>query len=197
MTEQEVSQIEDALSVKLPREYTDIVTDYPFEEFAGKSDWSIGDNWQSLVSSTQKYRQGFGSTPPWPHELIAIGCEGDACPIVLNLESGLVLKLDHGNPTKDPMEKYENLGVYLKILLKDYEEMIKEEDSGSDEIFTALLIGLILGVIVGAPLLNAFAGWSYWLAIPIGGLLGLILLGFVAFFLDKISGNTNKNCKNS
>ena len=123
MTAADISKIELHLGVTLPSKYIDVLLNYPFEADAGKFEWSIGDDAESIIRWTSDYRNGFAGNPPWPHELICIGTEGDGCPISLNLQSMKVLKIDRGNPEREPLEEHDSFEGYLSECLEDYADL--------------------------------------------------------------------------
>jgi SMI1 / KNR4 family (SUKH-1) len=104
LTDNDVARIESALNVRLPDDYvTFLIQD--------RSDATVDDTTalsdaDAIIEATQEYRRGFAGLPPWPHLYVYIGDEADACPYVLDTESGRVIRMDKGNLDRAPIAEY-------------------------------------------------------------------------------------------
>lgn len=123
MTDEDIARIETELNVRLPGPYREALRNFPFDEDRGTMNWSLGDAANDVIWWTRQFRSGYAGNPVWPSSLLCIGTEGDACPIALDLETGAVMKLDHGNPTLPPMERYETFQDFMDALIRDWNDM--------------------------------------------------------------------------
>lgn len=124
MTTSDLHKIEQDLSVRFTDDYAKAVLAYPFLEDQGTMNWSLGDNADSIIMLTQQYRSGYVGNPKWPHQYVCIGLEGDGCPLAMNVETTEVIKVYKGNIEKEPMERYDNFGIFFDLLLREWNDYI-------------------------------------------------------------------------
>src|SRR4051812_38155835 len=103
MKPSDIAAIEESLSVKLPEAYRLLMcgSDAPRFDSAG-----LFDEVALIVDRTKEQRQGYGGAPRWPHHLVYIGDQEDACPYALDTQTGVITQTDHGNLTKEPLARY-------------------------------------------------------------------------------------------
>ena len=106
-----VNEVEIALGIKLPDDYINIFSSQDEEYFPDEV--SLIRDPKSIIESTMEYRNGFSGLPKWPSSYIYIGDEADACPYVLNTESGSIAKLDKGNIEKQPIHTFQNINEFI------------------------------------------------------------------------------------
>lgn len=110
MTAADVAAIEAELGVRLPLAYVRFVQ-------AARDDTidatSVSDNPAHVVEMTRAYRDGEFGGKPWPPHLVFIGDEADACPRVLDCESGVVVRVGKGDLSTRPIERYEDFGRFV------------------------------------------------------------------------------------
>jgi hypothetical protein len=66
MTREHLKLMEEKLQVVLPTAYRQVVTSFPWPEFAGGTEFSLWDDAALNVERTLEYREGYGGAPPWP-----------------------------------------------------------------------------------------------------------------------------------
>ena len=118
---EELHQIENALGITFSEIYKQVMVDYPFKEDAGTINWSLWDDSGKITEWNLIYRNGYGPCPEWSKNYYLIGSEGDACPLAINLESGIVIKTNHGRVCEEPLEEYESFEEYLAFLKANYD----------------------------------------------------------------------------
>ena len=52
-----------------------------------------------------------------------------------------------------------------------------------DQTDFSLLVGLFVGLPVGAAVLSSLTGWSLWITYPTGGVVGLFIIAAATYFL--------------
>ena len=77
---------------------------------------SLIDNAESIVEATLLYRNGFMGLEPWQVNLIYIGDEADACPYILNCNTGTVIRSEKGDIKKPPLAEFKNLNEFLSSI---------------------------------------------------------------------------------
>lgn len=106
-----VEYIERELDISLPNEFSSIFDSFPHQSYIGSTEQEFWHDAEEIVLWTKKYRSGYNGLPAWPDNYLCIGDDGAACPYVLDLNSGLVLHLDHGHINTDHLgtdEQFEN-----------------------------------------------------------------------------------------
>jgi len=119
MTKSDLEQIEEELGVKLPISYRKAVSPYPFCQFHGTMEWSLGDCAKEIIKWTNIYRKGFGVNRSWPENFIVIGLEEDGCPLVLDVEKFCVFKTNRGSLENEYLEFYPTVDSFLAVLKED------------------------------------------------------------------------------
>ena len=123
MTLEDLTTMEQQLGVILPDRYKQIMLSYPWPKFASTTDFSLWDDAALNIERTFEYRAGYGGAPPWPLDYIRIGDDDDACPYALQCSDGAIIKTDHGNLTKRPLEEFATVDAFVRQLqatLDDY-----------------------------------------------------------------------------
>jgi hypothetical protein len=116
MTLEHLTLMEQQLHVTLPTAYKQVVTTFPWPEFAGGTEFSLWDDAALNVERTLEYREGYGGAPPWPLDYIHIGDDDDACPYALRCSDGTVVKTDHGNLTARPLARFASMETFVREL---------------------------------------------------------------------------------
>lgn len=98
-----LARIEESLELTLPAAYRDFLATARTRDIDGQSVFGDAD---LIISSTREYREGFGRNPKWPRSWVYAGDEGDACPYVVDTATGEVIKTDHGDPDRKPLERF-------------------------------------------------------------------------------------------
>lgn len=111
MTEPEIQSIEQALQVRLPKDYRQFLAADRGED--DPDDTTLEDAPGPIIEATQEYRAGFSGLQPWPDSLVYMGDESDACPYVIDCGSGEVRRLDKGNLVRRPLESFPSFGQFL------------------------------------------------------------------------------------
>lgn len=122
MIENEINKIERALDIKLPEYYKNVMLNYPFIEDKETINWSLWDKSEEIIEWTKKYQSGYSRGPKWEHHMLLIGSEHDACPLMLNLKNGIVIKTNHGCIDIEPLEEYDSFESYVTYLLSVYDD---------------------------------------------------------------------------
>ena len=121
MTKSDILDIEKALSIQLPEDYKKVMLAFPFTEDAGTINWSMWDRADKIIEWTKKYREGYSRAPNWESHMLLIGDEHDACPIMLNLKNGTVIKTNHGDTSLGPLNEYSSIKEFVSYLISIYE----------------------------------------------------------------------------
>jgi hypothetical protein len=98
-----LARIEETLGLTLPTAYRNFLATARTRDIDGQSVFGDAD---LIISSTQEYREGFGGNPRWPRSWVYVGDEADACPYVVDTITGEVIRTDHGNPDRKPLERF-------------------------------------------------------------------------------------------
>jgi hypothetical protein len=118
MTREHLKLMEEKLQVVLPTAYRQVVTSFPWPEFAGGTEFSLWDDAALNVERTLEYREGYGGAPPWPSDYVHIGDDDDACPYALRCSDGTIVKTDHGNLTARPLASFASMEIFVEELQK-------------------------------------------------------------------------------
>src|SRR4030095_5922549 len=116
MTNDDHSMMEQRLQVQLPAAYKAAVVPYPWPELANSTHYSLWDDAALNVKRTLEYRAGYGRAPAWPLQCVHIGDDDDACPYALNCSDGTIIKTDHGNLTKTPLDTFPDAHAFVTYL---------------------------------------------------------------------------------
>jgi hypothetical protein len=108
--------MEQKLQVQLPTAYAAAVVPYPWPELANSTEYSLWDDAALNVERTFEYRAGYGGAPPWPLHYVHIGDDDDACPYALHCSDGTIIKTDHGNLTKAPLDAFPDARAFVLSL---------------------------------------------------------------------------------
>jgi hypothetical protein len=85
MTEEDLSRIEDALSVRLPDVYRRQLSPFPIPSESGNTDTQVWDDAGALIAVNQRVR---AEVEGWPNWLFVIGqSEGDPCGYAIDARS--------------------------------------------------------------------------------------------------------------
>ena len=122
MNKNDLDLLERFFDISLPDEYRSTMVNYPFEEDIGTINWSLWDDIDPLIKWNQEYRVGYGACPKWPKNYFLLGSDHDACPYALDLDTGVVIKTNHGRLADEPLEEYNSFSEFLNVLKKEYEE---------------------------------------------------------------------------
>ncbi|MDB4673644.1 SMI1/KNR4 family protein [Verrucomicrobiales bacterium] len=111
LTANEIAEIEEALRVTLPQDFVTFLT-------KGRNNivdhTTVMDDAATIIEATMDYRGGVEDLPSWPDSLVYIGDEEDACPYVIDSESGRVMHLDKGNFGKPPLSEFVSFSAFLE-----------------------------------------------------------------------------------
>ena len=108
--------MEERLQVTLPNAYKKAVADFPWQQFAGSTRFSLWDDAALNIERTLEYREGYGGSPPWPLDYVHIGDDDDACPYAMRCSDGTIVKTDHGNLIKPSLERFASVEAFVQKL---------------------------------------------------------------------------------
>lgn len=139
-----VQQIESALDVKLPSAYRDFLANRRKDNTVDET--TVTDEAEVIIEATLEYRKGFVDLPKWSASEVYIGDESDACPYVLDCESGRVVRLDKGNRERKPLQEW----LSFEDFLRQMESALFEETSPAEQRKNALFnyVPLVIGLLV-------------------------------------------------
>ena len=106
----ELNRIEAELQVSLPAEYRTYVGS---KRQTTRDCYSILDSADSIIEATRTYRAGLEDLPRWPKSYLYVGDEADACPYALDTATGSVSRLDKGDISRSPLERYQSFLDFL------------------------------------------------------------------------------------
>jgi hypothetical protein len=163
MSEEDIEKIEFTLQVKLPADYAEFLR-------AGRSQDVIDSETVScsvsrIIEATTSYRQGLYGLQPWPASYIYVGDEADACPYVLDCESGRFFQTHKGNLKTNPLSSYASFSEFVEHCEADAindAEVAARPETWRDTLafYTPLIIGMLV-IFVVVPLL-AFSASQLW-----------------------------------
>lgn len=155
MTLQEVASIEEALEVTLPKAYRSFVTSP--RDFDEVDESSINSDPAFVIEATMVHRNGVAGLRPWPHDLVYIGDEADACPYVIDCATGKISRLHKGNLDTPPLKtfaSFEKLLAYLRRVAEESRLEVPPKgrwaefwDNNSSIILTLLVIFVVMPAI--------------------------------------------------
>ncbi len=139
MTPEQLTMMEEKLHVTLPSAYKQVLSAFPWPEFAGGTEFSLWDDAALNVERTLEYREGYGGAPPWPSDYVHLGLrttstlafglrppwpsdyvhigdDDDACPYALRCSDGTIVKTDHGNLTARPLASFASVETFVQEL---------------------------------------------------------------------------------
>lgn len=112
MNESDIVKIESTLGVTLPHGYRSfLLVDRITNEI---DDTTVATDADVIIQATQTYRAGFAGLASWPENLIYVGDEADACPYVIDCCNGNVRRVDKGNLTRPPLERFVSFDAFLE-----------------------------------------------------------------------------------
>lgn len=111
LTDIDIKKIEAALGVTLPRPYVSFLQGTRSKNVDAIS---VLANAELIISLTNEYRAGYCGAPGWPHKYVCIGDESDACPYVLDCETGAVFQADHGDLEKKALQHYSSFREFIR-----------------------------------------------------------------------------------
>lgn len=116
MTEADIVRIEAELKLRLPLGYREYLAqeDMDVEEHGPIDDTAVMRDADAIIEATRDYQAGFEGLPPWPANLLYLGDEADACPYVLDCDSGGLKRLDKGNLNREPLAQWPSFDVFLQ-----------------------------------------------------------------------------------
>src|SRR4029453_18322528 len=100
MTQADTDRIERDLDVKLPPAYRELMCG---ADAARLGDAGIFNDAALVVERTKAQCAGFGGAPAWVQKFVYVGDQADACPYALNVDSGAVVRSDHGDLFEPPL----------------------------------------------------------------------------------------------
>jgi hypothetical protein len=77
--------MEQALEIRLPAVYRELVVPFPIPAYAGNSDSELWDDPDSLIQLNHELRGGTGGIQPWPAHMFALGRDGSGCTRAIDL----------------------------------------------------------------------------------------------------------------
>lgn len=112
MKTRDIARIESALGVTLPEDYRGFLLS---ERRVDRIDeTSVLDTPDAIVDLTQTYRKGFEGLQPWPQRYVYAGDEADACPYLVDCETGEFCRSDKGNLSRAMLERYTSFSAFLE-----------------------------------------------------------------------------------
>ena len=114
MTQTDIDRIERDLDVKLPPAYRELMC---ASDAARLGDAGIFDNAALVVERTKRQRAGFDGAPAWATKFVYVGDQDDDCPYALNVDSGAVVRSDHGDLFEPPLARYNSFSNLAAELL--------------------------------------------------------------------------------
>ena len=146
MTASDLASIEDALHIRLPAPYKELMIAYPIPACVGNSDTILWDDPVRLIELNLGYREGTGlGVEPWPENMFAIGDGGIGCPsaIDVSIPSAPVWWVHRGRFDSPSSEKRDDsFAIFFKVYLREFRSHLLEEridPDGSPEERQAIL----------------------------------------------------------
>jgi len=107
----DIASIATALGVTLPADYARFLQ---AQRPAAIDETSVRDDAELIIEFTREYRD----SSRWPAHLVWIGDEADACPRVLDCNSGEVFRVEKGNLEK-AWDRYASFSAFVAANLRD------------------------------------------------------------------------------
>jgi hypothetical protein len=158
---QYIARIETELGVRPPDAYRDfLVSTHDFDLI---DDTTVADDPQVVVEATQTYRKGFAGLPPWPAHYLYIGDEADACPYVLDCETGELFR-SHKGTLSEPLERFADFsGFFAAKTVSARNDDAVAEESWRDRIpYHQPLIIFLLLFFAALPAFGVLLKLIYW-----------------------------------
>jgi hypothetical protein len=111
MDASDLARIESALGVTLPADYRAFLQ-RPRTDDDAVDETSVFADADTIIAATRDYRAGFAGLPPWPHHLVYVGDESDACPYAIDCVSGKLIRTDKGAFGNAPLAEYASFAAF-------------------------------------------------------------------------------------
>lgn len=115
LSDEDIASIERELDVTLPASYKRFLTEREEGSDVAIDAESVRDDARTVIDVTLQYRAGFAGLPAWPAAWVYVGEEADACPHAVDCESGVCLRVDKGNPLREPLERHADFDAFLRL----------------------------------------------------------------------------------
>ncbi len=111
MQTRDVARIESTLSVSLPDAYRGFLLSERTDDRIDAT--SVLDDPETIIASTLAYRNGFEGLSPWPKPFVYVGDEADACPYLIDCDTGAFARSDKGDLSRAMLERYANFDAFV------------------------------------------------------------------------------------
>jgi hypothetical protein len=112
MSGKDIEKIESVLQVKLPEDFSKFLSKGRTQEVI--DDQTVLPDADSFIEATLEYRKGAYGLPPWPASYVYVGDESDACPYVLDCDSGRFFQTHKGNINVGPISGWDSFTAFLE-----------------------------------------------------------------------------------
>lgn len=111
MQTRDVARIESTLGVSLPDAYRGFLLSERTDDRIDAT--SVLDDPEAIIASTLDYRNGFEGLSLWPKRFVYVGDEADACPYLIDCDTGAFARSDKGDLSRAMLERYADFDAFV------------------------------------------------------------------------------------
>ncbi|MEQ1513359.1 MAG: SMI1/KNR4 family protein [Lysobacteraceae bacterium] len=112
MKPRDIARIESTLGVTLPKDYRGFLSSERDDDRIDET--SVLDDSDAIIDLTRTYRKGFEGLQPWPERYVYAGDEADACPYLVDCDTGAFCRTDKGDLSRDMLERYPGFSAFVE-----------------------------------------------------------------------------------
>jgi hypothetical protein len=163
MSAEDIDKIESTLQVKLPQDFAEFLRKGRSQDVI--DDQTVLPDGASFIEATLEYRKGPYGLPPWPPAYLYVGDESDACPYVLDCDSGRFFQTHKGNINAEPISTHASFSAFVETCEADAKhdaEVAARPETWRDTLrfYTPLIVAMLV-IFVVLPLI-AFSISQLW-----------------------------------
>ncbi len=100
------------LGVTLPKDYRGFLSSGSGDDRI--DDTSVLDDPDAIIALTQSYRKGFEGLQAWPEHYVYAGDEADACPYLIDCDTGEFCRTDKGDLSREMLERHPDFSAFVE-----------------------------------------------------------------------------------
>lgn len=115
MKARDIDRIESTLCVAIPDDYRGFLLSERVDDRIDET--SVLDDPDAIIGLSQAYRNGFEGLQPWPQRFVYVGDEADACPYLIDCDTGAFCRSDKGDLSRAMLERYPGFSAFVEARL--------------------------------------------------------------------------------